>query len=258
MRKYHCSRSRFSTVVPQRQQRRSTPDDLLARQDDLVLRAPVDGAHGLVGQPGLEELQEQPLLPAVVLGVAGDDLARPVEAGAHEPHLAAHVVDVAVRPHGRMNAAVDGGVLGRQAEAVEAHREQDVESLHPTHPREDVRPGHGIPVTDVQVAGRVGIHRQDVALLARVVVTRDVQLVGLPAVAPLLLERGRVESLGSPAAASGSRWSSVASLIGEPGHQQLVAILVVGSVLLAAHALAHEAAVLVDGDRPLVVGEHAE
>ena len=52
------------------------PLDLLAGQHDLVLRAPVDRAHRLVRQPGLVQLQEQPLLPAVVARVAGDDLAR--------------------------------------------------------------------------------------------------------------------------------------------------------------------------------------
>ena len=110
------------TGVSQRQQRRSVPSDLLAGQDDLVLRAPVDRRHGLVGQARLVELEEQPLGPAVVLGVGGDDLARPVARRAHRSGTGPHRVDVGVRPVGRVDAAIDGRVLGRQPEAVEAHR----------------------------------------------------------------------------------------------------------------------------------------
>ena len=50
--------------------------DLLARQR-AVVRAEVDRRVLPVGQPGLQELQEEPLVPPVVVGVAGDDLARP-------------------------------------------------------------------------------------------------------------------------------------------------------------------------------------
>ena len=109
------------------------PQHLLARQHHLVLRAPVDRRHGPIRQPGLVELQEQPLRPAVVARVADDDLASPVEHAAHRPELAAHALDVGVGPDRRMDAPIDGRVLGRQAERVEAHREHHVQALHAAH-----------------------------------------------------------------------------------------------------------------------------
>ena len=47
--------------------------DLFARER-AVVGAPVDGCLGPVGQARFEELQEDPLVPAVVLGRGGDDL----------------------------------------------------------------------------------------------------------------------------------------------------------------------------------------
>ena len=54
-------------------------DDLLVGEHGLVLRAPVDRRLGAVGQPALVELEEDPLGPAVVAGLVGGELARPVE-----------------------------------------------------------------------------------------------------------------------------------------------------------------------------------
>ena len=56
-----------------------TVHDLLIGQDDLAAGAPVDGHGGLVGQPLLEHLQEDPLGPLVVAGVGGVHLPVPVE-----------------------------------------------------------------------------------------------------------------------------------------------------------------------------------
>ncbi len=72
-----------------------------------------------------------------------------------------------IGPHRRMDATIDGRVLGRQAERVEAHREHDVQPLHAAHASHDVRTGGRVPVPDVQVARRVGIHGQQVVLLPR-------------------------------------------------------------------------------------------
>ena len=49
--------------------------DLLARER-AVVGAPVHGGHRAVRQPGLQEPQEQPLVPAVVARVGGDDFLR--------------------------------------------------------------------------------------------------------------------------------------------------------------------------------------
>ena len=65
---------------------------------------------------------------------------------------------------GRVDVALDGGVLGGQTEGIEAHREQDVVALHAHEAGAGVRRGHGVPVADVEVARGVGQHRQRVVL----------------------------------------------------------------------------------------------
>ena len=179
--------------------------DLLARQDHLVLGAPVDGGHRPVRQPGLIELRKQPLRAAVVVWVAGDHLPGPVEHATRGPELRAHALDVLVRPGGGMYALVDRRVLGRQPEAVKPHWEHDVEALHAAHARHHVRPRHRVPVTDVQIARGIRVHRQQVVLGSLVLVAGQVQPVGFPALAPHGLEGGRVEALATRGAPAGLR-----------------------------------------------------
>ena len=170
-------------------------DDLLVREHRLVLRAPVRGRGGAVGEALLEELQEDPLVPLVVLGLAGDDLARPVEHRPHRAHLAAHVRDVVHRPRARMDPALDGGVLGRQPERVEAHREQHVVPAHSLVARARVGRRHHVPVTDVEVARRIRVHRQEVVVLLVGDVGRAVETLVFPGLLPLRFDRLRFVSL---------------------------------------------------------------
>ena len=192
VRRNHCSRSRFSTSAPQRQQCRSDAFDLLARQRPVV-GAPVDRRQRPIGEAGLHELQEQPLVPAVVRRIGGDDLLRPVERRAHRPELATHVLDVLHRPGERVPAALDGGVLGRQPEGIEPDREEHVDAVHPPETGERVARGDDVPVPDVQVARRVRIHGQQVVLgLVRVRQVGLVQPELIPALLPARLDDGRV------------------------------------------------------------------
>ena len=66
-------------------------DDLLVREHGPIVRAPVHRRLALVRETALEEAQEEPLIPAVILGLAGRDLARPIVARSHQADLAAHV-----------------------------------------------------------------------------------------------------------------------------------------------------------------------
>ena len=75
-----------------------------------------------VHEAGAVQPEEQPLRPAVVLRLAGGQLALPVEAAGHPPELAAHVTDVVPRPQVRRQATLQRRVLGRKAERVPAHR----------------------------------------------------------------------------------------------------------------------------------------
>ena len=57
-------------------------DHLLVREHGLALRAPVHAALLAVGESALVHLEEEPLVPAVVFGRAGSDLAPPIVAEA--------------------------------------------------------------------------------------------------------------------------------------------------------------------------------
>ena len=81
-----------------------------------VLLAPVDLHLLAVDQAQLEELGEQPLRPAVVLRLAGDDLALPVEAEAVALELAAAVADAGRDP------VCGAGCCGRSPPARRAGR----------------------------------------------------------------------------------------------------------------------------------------
>ncbi len=61
-----------------------------------------------------------------------------------------------------MNLALDGGVLRGQTEGVEANGVEDVEPLHPLVARQRVGWGLHIPVSNVQVAGRIWPHGEEV------------------------------------------------------------------------------------------------
>ena len=81
-------------------------DHLLVREHGMIVRAPVHRRFALVSQAALVQAQEQPLVPAIVLGLARRDLARPVVTGSHQPDLAPHVAGCSRRstPQGRLRA----------------------------------------------------------------------------------------------------------------------------------------------------------
>ncbi len=168
-------------------------DDLLVGEHRLVVRAPVDPARLAVGEALLVQLEEQPLVPLVVLGIARVQHPIPVERGAVALHRLPLLLDVVVGPGARVDPALDGRILGRQAEAVPADRVQHVEALQPPVARDDVTEGVRLGVTHVQVAGGVREHVEHVFARARVggVVGRErAQLI--PPRLPLLLDAREV------------------------------------------------------------------
>ncbi len=70
-------------------------DDLLVGQHRRALRTPVDSALLSISQTLLVELEEEPLVPAVIVGQAGGDFAGPVVGEAEAVHLRFHFGDVA-------------------------------------------------------------------------------------------------------------------------------------------------------------------
>ena len=111
---------------------------LFVGQNGVVDRVPVHCLGLAVGNAFFEHFQEHPLIPAVVVGLAGRDFARPVEGEAERLHLSLHVGDVGVRPFGRCHFFSDGSVFSWQAEGVPAHRGHDVHAAHTQIAVEDV------------------------------------------------------------------------------------------------------------------------
>ncbi len=162
------------------------PHHLLIGQDGLAIGAPVNRGAGAVSQPGLVELQEEPLGPFVVLRQAGNDLPGPIVDSADALDLAAHVIDVLHRPLEGVDAALDGGVLRGEAEGVKAIGMQDVIAPHAHIAGMDIGGNIVIPVADMEVAGGIGEHGKGVPLGAGVVVPDLVKLIVGPLLLPLL------------------------------------------------------------------------
>src|SRR5215204_5743292 len=109
---------------------------LLVREHGLFFRAPVDLRDLLIGQTSLQHLEEEPLVPLVILRPVRRDLARPVVADAEPFHLPAHVHDVFFSPVAWVDATLDRGLFRRLTEAVPADGMQDVKTLETFAPGE--------------------------------------------------------------------------------------------------------------------------
>ena len=128
-------------------------DDLLVGQNDLAAGAVVDGGLLLVGKALLEQLDEDPLRPLVVLGVGGVDLAVPVKGQAQCLELALEAGHILGGDDLGVDVVFQGVVLGRQAEGVPTHGVQDVIAALTLFARDDVQRGVAARMADVQARG---------------------------------------------------------------------------------------------------------
>ena len=140
-------------------------DHLLVREHRLVDRAPVDRPLLAVGEPPFVEAEEEPLRPAVVLGIVTSRSRAPSPSpspcGASRARIAAMLRSVLIA---RMHALADRRVLGGQAERVVAHRPQDAEAAPAAQVGDDVSDRVVEDVPHVQLARRVRQHLDDVRL----------------------------------------------------------------------------------------------
>ena len=138
-------------------------DHLLVGQHALTGGAPVDGHGGLVCQALLEQLEENPLGPFVILGVGGVHHPVPVKGVAQHLQLLGKVGDVVVGHLGGVNVVLDGIVLRGQAEGVIAHGEEHIVAVHPPLPGHHVHGGIGPGVAHMEsLAGGIGELHQGV------------------------------------------------------------------------------------------------
>ena len=167
-------------------------DHLLVGEHGLVDRIPIHLALLAVDEPGGEEIEKQPLLLVIVVGVAGRELATPVEREAHALQLRAHGGDVVVGPFGGMDAALDRRVLRRQAERVPAHRVQDVMAFGAHGAGNHVAHRIVPDVPHMDAPRRVGEHLEHVIFRARIVLVRVKQAALLPGLLPARLGFRRI------------------------------------------------------------------
>ncbi len=118
----HWLSLRFSTSAPERQPRPSITCSLASTVRSTGSQLTADLLA--IDQARLVEIEEQRLLVPVILGIAGRELAAPVEREAEPLELRLHVGDVLVGPRARVDALLDRGIFGRHAERVPAHRVQ--------------------------------------------------------------------------------------------------------------------------------------
>ena len=167
-------------------------DHLLVGQHGLVDRAPVDRRRLAIGQTALIHPQEQPLRPAVVLGVRSVQARAPVDRDAQSFEGLRLRLDVLVGPLAWVLTSLQRGVLGGQAEGVPADRVQHVVAAHHRVARDCVADAESLGVAHVQVTAGIAEHVDDVPALERVVIDGlvDVQLV--PDRQPFVDDRVRV------------------------------------------------------------------
>ncbi len=172
-------------------------DHLFVGEHGLVDRVPVDPRLLAFDQPRREEVEEHALLVLVVARIAGRDLAAPVEREAHRLELRLHRFDVLVGPRARIDLALDGGVLGRQAERVPSHRMQHVEASGALVARHHVAHRVVAHVPHVDAPGRVGEHLQHVVFRARIGVGGGEDAALVPDFLPAGLRLAGVVTLGA-------------------------------------------------------------
>ncbi len=166
-------------------------DDFLVRQNGPQLLAPIHrnfghirethvvrigaaitgdvlGLFRLRVEPGIVDLEENPLRPFVIGGIGRVDLAFPIVGKTDAFELRLEFRDVLARGDGGMLARFDGVLLGGQTERVPAHRMEDIESLQPFVTRDDVGRGVTLGMSDMQAgAARIRKHIEHVILRLR-------------------------------------------------------------------------------------------
>ena len=145
-------------------------DHLLVREHGAVHRIPVDLAELALHQACAQEVEEHLLLVLVVGGIAGRDLARPVEREAHRLELRLHRRDVLVGPGLGMDLALHGGVLRRHAEGVPSHGMEHIEPHGALEARDHVAHRVVAHVPHMDAPRRVGEHFQHVVFRPRILV----------------------------------------------------------------------------------------
>ena len=131
---------------------------MLICEHRLVVGTPVDLARLAVCEAALVQAREDPLIPAVVLGAVRHQHAVPVKRACVAFHRGALLGDVVLGPPGRVDAALDGGVLSGKPKRVPADGVQHVVATQHPVARDDVAERVRLRVAHVKVTRGVREH----------------------------------------------------------------------------------------------------
>ena len=171
-------------------------DHLLVGEHRLVDGIPIDLRFLARDQASGKKIEEQLLLVLIISGIAGRDLARPVERKAHRLQLRPHGGDIGVGPFRRTGVVLHGGVLRRQSERVPAHRVEDIEAPRAPIARHHVAHGVVAHMAHMDAPRRIGEHLEHIVFRARIVVFRLEDLRVRPGFPPFGLGFAHVISFG--------------------------------------------------------------
>src|SRR5207237_3283502 len=110
-------------------------------------------------EPVIYNLKKNPLRQIEITRIGGVDLALPIVGKTDPFQLRFKLGDVLARGDGRMLAALDRVLFGRQTERVPAHGMQDIKPAHSLVTRDDVGRGVTFRMPDMQTgAARIRKH----------------------------------------------------------------------------------------------------
>src|SRR4029453_13263398 len=119
-------------------------------------------------EPGIVNLEKNPLRPLVITSIGRVDLTLPVVGKTNSLELVLEASHIFARRDCRVLATFDRVLLRRETERVPAHRMQDIESTHALVTRDDIRGSITFGMADMQAcAARVGKHVEDVKFRLR-------------------------------------------------------------------------------------------
>ena len=141
-----------------------------------------------ISEPFFPHLDEEPLVPPVVVRIAASDFPLPGIGEAYAPQLGFHVVDVRKRPFLGVGTVLEGGILRRKPQCIPANRMKDVEPSHSFESSNDVNDRVIAHVPHMNSSRRIGQHGQAIELRAARIF-RDLEDTGVgPAFLPLRLD----------------------------------------------------------------------
>ena len=158
--------------------------DLFIGQDGRAGFTPVDGSLFAVGEPLFEELEEEPLVPTVVLRVVAFHQPVPIVGEPHALDLGGDARHVSLGDVVRVAAFRNRRVFSGHAKGIEAHRVEHVVSAHALVAGHSVANGVVSNVPHVHLARRVRVHFEAVEGRAFTFVGRHKHAFLVPAALP--------------------------------------------------------------------------